>query len=133
MRAAVPICATALTAALLAGCGGDDKADAQGVVKDFTEAVNAHDGKAVCTRLASRAFVENTTFAKGESAVRQCESQIRSLREPRYRLIRFTRTEVHGDTATVTAELESQEQRRPQVFNLRKEDGSFRVTTGRPR
>jgi ketosteroid isomerase-like protein len=133
MRAAAPICAAAVAVALLAGCGGDDKAEVQGVVRDFAKALNAHDGKAVCTRLASRAFVENTTFAKGDSAVRQCESQIRSLRQPRYRVVKFTRTEVHGDTASVTAELETDGQRRPQVFDLHKEDGSFRVTTGQAR
>jgi ketosteroid isomerase-like protein len=129
MRAVAPICVVALTG-VLAGCGGNDKADVQGVVRDFTKAVNAHDGKTVCTKLAARSFVESTTFAKGGSAVRQCESQISSLRQPRYRVAGFTKTEVHGDDATVTALLELHGQRHPQVFNLHKQDGSFRLATG---
>lgn len=129
MRAAAGIVATALAVAL-AGCGGGDKADVQKVVRDFAKALNAHDGKTVCTKLASRAFVENATFAKGQSAVRQCESQISSLRQPRYRVVGFTKTEVHGDKASATAVLELRGQRHRQVFNLHKEDGSFRLTTG---
>jgi hypothetical protein len=132
MRAAVPICAAALAAAL-AGCGGNDQAQVQGVVKGFAKAVNTHDGKTFCTKLTTRTYIEQVTLAKGASAVRQCESQIKSLRQPHYRVVKFTKTEVHGDKATVTAELDLQGQRRPQVFKLRKEDGSFRLTTGQTR
>jgi ketosteroid isomerase-like protein len=131
MRAVAGICAVALAVGLGA-CGGDHKADAQGVVRDFTKAVNAHDGKAVCTKLVTREFVENSTFSKGQAAERQCQSQISSLRQPPYRVVGFTRTEVHGDKATVTAVLDLRGVRHRQVFDLEKQDGSFRVTTGRP-
>jgi hypothetical protein len=62
--------------------------------------------------------------------VSQCEQQMRSEQQPRFRVVKFTKTEVHGDTATVTAELEAQGQRHPQLFHLKKQDGSFRLTTG---
>jgi ketosteroid isomerase-like protein len=122
-------------ACLVAGCGGgDDKAtpaDVQQVVKDFAKAVNNRDGKTFCNELTTRSYLEKVTAAKGDSAVKQCETQIGSLQlQQKYKVVKFTKTTIKGDSATVIALLELQGQRRPQVFRLRKENGKFRLTSG---
>jgi ketosteroid isomerase-like protein len=121
-------------ACLGAGCGGEDKAtpaDVQQVVRDFAKAINDKDGKTFCNELTTRSYLEKVTAASGKNAVKQCEAQIGSLQlQQKYKVVKFTKTTIKGDSATVTAVLELQGQRRPQVFRLRKEDGKFRLTSG---
>lgn len=121
-----------VSAGLLAGCGGgDSEKDAQQVVKDFATAVNERDGKRFCTELTTRSYIERVTAAKGDAAVKRCEQQIDSQRlQQTYKVLKFGKTKIDGDTATVTAELKIQGVRRPQAFRLRKEDGKFRLTSG---
>ncbi|MGI8750396.1 MAG: hypothetical protein ACR2J6_07595 [Thermoleophilaceae bacterium] len=122
----------AVSACLLAGCGGaDSEQDAQQVVKDFPTAVNERDGKKFCTELTTRAYLERVTATMGDASIRQCEQQIDSLRlQQKYKVVKFAKTKIDGDTATVTAVLELQGKRRPQVFRLRRQDGEFRLTSG---
>ena len=118
---------------LVAGCGGggdDDNKSAQQVVRDFVTAVNEKDGKAFCTEIATREYVEKVTAAKGDSAIEQCESQIDQIRQPEYKVNKLVKTTVDGDRATVIAELAQQGQVRRQLFRLVKEDGDFRLTSG---
>ena len=125
--------ATAACLALLAlaGCGGgDDKDDAEQTVRDIADATSDSDGDKFCD-LVTTQFLEQTTGAKGDKAKDACQKQIDSLKNAELKVSKITKTEVKGDKATVTAELESQGRKRPQVFNLKKEDGKFRLTSAR--
>jgi hypothetical protein len=125
------ICGIAAALALAPGCGGgDDRKDAQDVVREFVRAVNEKDGEAFCTEVTTREYVEKVTAAQGDSAVDQCEDQIEQIRQPEYKLGRVVKTTVEGDRATVTADLDQQGRVRRQVFRLVKEDGDFRLTSG---
>jgi hypothetical protein len=118
---------------LVSACGGqeDPAKQAQGVVKDFAKAVNDRDGKTFCHDLVTRSYLEQITLAKGKSAESQCERQIDTLRlQQKYKVVKFDKTKIDGDKATVTAVLQVERLRRPQVFRLRKEDGKFRLTSG---
>jgi ketosteroid isomerase-like protein len=121
-------------ACLAAGCGEDSKdspKDVQQVVRDFAKAVNNRDGKTFCNELTTRSYLEKVTATKGDNAVKQCETQIGSLQlQQKYKVVKFTKTDIKGDDATVTAVLELQGRQRPQVFRLHKEDGKFRLTSG---
>ena len=115
----------------LAACGGgSDKEDAEGVVRGIAEATNDSDGDKFCG-LVTEQFLEQTTGAKGDKAKDACKKQIDSLKNTPLKVNKITKTEVKGDEATVTAELESRGQKRPQVFNLRKEDGEFKLASAR--
>ena len=115
----------------LAACGGgSDKEDAEGVVRGIAEATNDSDGDKFCG-LVTEQFIEQTTGAKGDKAKDACKKQIDSLKNTPLKVNKITKTEVKGDEATVTAELESRGQKRPQVFNLRKEDGEFKLASAR--
>lgn len=126
------VTAAALAIALAGGCGGpDDQTQARQVVSDFATAINHHDGKKFCNELTTRSYLESVTAATGDGAVKQCVSQIDSLKlQQKYKVVKFTKTEVKGDDATVTAQLELEGVRRPQVFRLHREDGKFRLTSG---
>ena len=131
MRARLIPTTVVLVSVLVAGCGGsDDKKSAQQVVRDFVTAVNEKDGKAFCTEIATREYVEKVTAAQGDSAIQQCESQIKQIRQPRYKVSKLVKTTVDGDRATVVAELAQQGRVRRQLFRLVKEDGDFRLTSG---
>ena len=115
----------------LAACGGgSDKEDAEGVVRGIAEATNDSDGEKFCD-LVTEQFLEQSTGAKGDKAKDACKKQIDSLKNTPLKVNKITKTEVKGDTATVTAELESRGQKRPQVFNLKKEDGEFKLASAR--
>ena len=115
----------------LAACGGgSDKEDAEGVVRGIAEATNDSDGDKFCG-LVTEQFLEQTTGAKGDKAQDACKKQIDSLKNTPLKVNKITKTEIKGDEATVTAELESRGQKRPQVFNLRKEDGEFKLASAR--
>lgn len=125
--------AVLLCAVLLAvpGCGGgSDEDDAESTVRDIAEATSESDGDKFCD-LVTTQFLEQTTGAKGDKAKDQCKKQIDSLKNAELKVSKITKTEIKGDRATVTAELESQGRKRPQVFNLKKEDGKFRLTSAR--
>lgn len=123
--AAIAVCLA--LAALSAGCGGgNDKEDAEQVVHDIAEATSESDGDKFCD-LVTDQFLEQSTGAKGDKAKDACKKQVDSLKNQKVTVNKITKTEVDGDKATVTAELESQGRKRPQVFNLKKEDGDFKL------
>ena len=126
-----PGLATCVAVLALAACGGgSDKEDAEGVVRGIAEATNDSDGDKFCD-LVTEQFLEQSTGAKGDKAKDACKKQIDSLKNTPLKVNKITKTEVKGDTATVTAELESRGQKRPQVFNLKKEDGEFKLASAR--
>jgi predicted lipid-binding transport protein (Tim44 family) len=123
--------AACLVLLALAGCGGGgDKDDAEQTVRDIADATSDSDGDKFCD-LVTTQFLEQTTGAKGDKAKDACKKQIDSLKNAELKVSKITKTEVKGDKATVTAELESQGRKRPQVFNLKKEDGKFKLTSAR--
>ena len=125
------LCALGAALALLPGCGGgDERKDAQQVVRDFATAVNERDGKRFCRDLTTREYVEKVTAATGDGAVKQCERQIKQIRQPEYKVVKIVKTSIDGDRATVTAQLDNQGRTQRQVFRLVKEDGDFRLTSG---
>ena len=126
--AALAVC-TALLA--LGGCGGgSDEEKAEDVVRGIAEATNDSDGDKFCG-LVTKQFLEQSTGAKGDKAEDACKKQIDSLKDTNLEVTKITKTEINGDKATVTAELSSRGRKRPQVFNLKKEDGDFKLASAR--
>jgi hypothetical protein len=121
--------ACALAALAFGACGGgNDKEDAEQTVRDIASATTESDGDKFCG-LVTDEFLEQTTGAKGDKAKDACKKQIDSLKNADLKVNKITKTEVDGDNATVTAELESSGQKRPQVFKLKKEDGDFKLAS----
>ncbi len=130
-RLRTPALAACVAVLALAGCGGgNDKEDAEGVVRDIAQATNDKDGGKFCD-LVTEDLLEQSTGATGDRAKDACEKQIDSSRRVRVKLTKIVKTEINGDKATVTAELEQSGRRRPQVFNLKKEDGDFKLAGAR--
>jgi ABC-type glycerol-3-phosphate transport system substrate-binding protein len=115
----------------LAACGGgSDKDDAEQTVQDIASATNDSDGDKFCD-LVTTEFLEQTTGAKGDKAKDACKKQIDSLKNPDLKVDKISKTEIDGDNATVTAVLVSSGQKRPQVFNLKKQDGEFKLASAK--
>ena len=127
-RLRTPALAACVALLALASCGGgNDKEDAEEVVRGIAEATSDSDGERVCG-LVTEQFLEQSTGTTGDKAKDACEKQIDSNKSTK---VKVTKTEVKGDTATVTAELEASGRKRPQVFNLKKEDGEFKLSGAR--
>jgi Domain of unknown function (DUF4878) len=122
-----------IVAIALAGCGGGepDRGDAERVIRDFAKAVSDSDGEKFCKDLVTREYLEQTTGATGDNAVSQCVKQIDAQRGS-LKILKIDKTEIDGDRATVTAQVDNQGQEVPQVFRLEKQDGEFRLTGNRP-
>ena len=116
--------------AVLAGCGGDDKKDAEQTVRDFVKAVNERDADTYCDELITEEFREKSTFATGDNASESCKRQLRAITGLRIRLARIVKTRVNGDRARVTVVLERSGQRIRQELMLEKEDGSWKLAGG---
>ena len=123
------LAASLLTILALGACGGgSDKENAEQTVRDIASATSDSDGDKFCD-LVTDEFLEQTTGAKGDKARDACKKQIDSLKNADLKVNKITKTEVDGDNATVTAELESSGQKRPQVFKLKKEDGDYKLAS----
>ena len=116
----------------LAACGGgSDKEDAEKTVRDIVDASRDKDADKFCG-LATERLLEQLTGAKGDKAEEACKKLVDSRRVTDFKVSKIIKTEVDGDKATVTAELQSGAgQKRPQVFPLRKEDGEFKLAGAR--
>jgi hypothetical protein len=126
VRAPLLLVAVAAIVAL-PGCGSLGANDAEQTVKDFAKATSEGDGDKFCHDLVSREYLEKTTLATGDKAADQCVDQIKAAKGFDVKVTKITKTKVDGDRATVTAELEYQGTKRPQVFRLEKEDGRFKL------
>ena len=116
--------------AAVSGCGGgDDKSDAEQTVRDFVEAVDTQDGDRYCDELITKEYLRETTFSTGgdDRARESCKSQLKAMSALRVKLVRIVKTEVDGDSATVTAVIERQGQRIKQPLKLKKEDGDWKL------
>ena len=116
-RLRTPALATCVAALALAGCGGgSDKEDAETVVRDIAKATNEADGDKFCG-LVTEQLLEQSTGAKGDKAKDACKKQINSQKNANLKVTKISKTEIDGDKAKVTADLESSGRKRPQVFN----------------
>ena len=118
--------------ALLAGCGGggDDKEEAQQTIRDFVEAVNKRDADTYCDDLITEEFREKSTFATGDEARNSCKRQLTAIEGLRLELVRFGRTTVDGDRATVNVVLRRSGQRITQRVKLEKDGGDWKISGG---
>jgi hypothetical protein len=119
----------ALICLLLAvsGCGGDDKKDAQQTVRDFVQATRERDADTFCDKLVTREFLEQTIGATGDKATESCKREFSNLSGLRVKLVRIVKTELDGDSATVTAVLDRQGERIRQKLRLKKQDGDWKL------
>ncbi len=118
--------------ALLAGCGGDDKKEAEQTVRDFVEAVNERDADTYCDELITDEFLEKSTFATGDQASESCKRQLKAIKGLRIELVRIVRTTVDGDKATVTAVLRRAGEQVRQRLSLERDDGDWKLSGGGP-
>jgi siroheme synthase len=117
--------------ALLAGCGGDDKKDAEQTVRDFVTALRERDADTFCDDLVTEEFLEQFSGATGDKAKDSCKRELTSLTGlERIRLVKVERAKVDGDKASVTALIDRQGQRFKQVYRLKKEDGDWKLAGG---
>ena len=118
--------------ALVAGCGGDDKKDAEQTVRDFVNAVNERDADAYCDDLITQAFLEKSTFAKGDQASESCKRTFKAIKGLHIELVRIVKTEVDGDKATVVAVLRRPGGQIRQRLQLEKDGGDWKLSGGGP-
>ena len=124
-RFAVLICLVAL----LVGCGGDDKKDAQQTVRDFVTALQKRDADTFCDDLVTEDFLGEFSGATGDKAKESCKRELNSLTSlEKVKLVKIESTKVSGDDAAVTAVIERQGQRLRQVYRLKKEDGDWKLS-----
>ena len=124
-RFAVLIC----LAALLVGCGGDDKKDAEQTVRDFVTALQERDADTFCDDLVTQEFLGEFSGATGDQAKESCKRELNSLTGlEKVRLVKIESAKVSGDDAAVTAVIERQGQRLEQVYRLKKEDGDWKLS-----
>ena len=125
VRFAVLICLVAL----LVGCGGDDKKDAQQTVRDFVTALQKRDADTFCDKLVTEEFLGQFSGATGDKAKESCKRELNSLTSlEKVKLVKVESTKVSGDDAAVTAVIDRQGQRFKQVYRLKKEDGDWKLS-----
>ena len=115
----------------LTACGGsDDEADAQQTVRDFVEATNERDGERLCGDLVTQKFKEQATGATGDRVDRICEQQLELTTGSSSKLIAVGGPMVDGERATVRTRLDIDGVKAPRVFELQKEDGTWKLASG---
>jgi ketosteroid isomerase-like protein len=117
-------------AAAAGGCdGGDDKAEVEQVIRDWAKAANEHDADAFCNDLITQAFAERVSLATGDNARKQCEKLVEATKRGlNIEIINIRNVEIDGDTATaVVRRRVTGSGASDQVFELKKEDGEFRL------
>jgi ketosteroid isomerase-like protein len=118
--------------AFVAGCGGDDKEDAEQTVRDFVKAVNERDADAYCDELITEEFLEKSTFAKGDRASESCKREFKAIKGLHIELVRIVSTTVHGDKATVVAVMRRPGGQIRQRLQLEKDGGDWKLSGGGP-
>jgi ketosteroid isomerase-like protein len=116
--------------ALVAGCGGDDKKDAEQTVRDFVKAVNERDADTYCDDLITEEFLEKSTFTKGDQASESCKRTFKAIKGLHIELVRIVKTEVDGDKATVVAVIRRPGGQIRQRLQLEKDDGDWKLAGG---
>ena len=115
--------------AVLAGCGGDDKKDAEQTVRDFVTALRERDADTFCDDLVTKDFLGEFSGATGDKAKESCKRELKNVTGLQdVKLVKIQSTKVDGEEATVTAVLQRQGLRQRQVYRLKKEDGDWKLS-----
>jgi hypothetical protein len=115
--------------ALVAGCGGDDKKDAEQTVEDFVTALRERDADTFCDDLVTEDFLGQFSGATGDQAKESCKRELKSVTGLEdVKLVKIQSTKVHGEEAVVTAVIQRQGRRQKQVYRLKKEDGDWKLS-----
>jgi hypothetical protein len=115
--------------ALLAGCGGDDKKDAEQTVRDFVTALRERDADTFCDDLVTKDFLGQFSGATGDKAKESCKRELKAVTGLQdVKLVKIQSTKVDGDEATVAAVIERQGLRQRQLYRLKKEDGDWKLS-----
>jgi predicted PilT family ATPase len=115
--------------ALLAGCGGDDKKDAEQTVRDFVTALRERDADTFCEDLVTDEFLGQFSGATGDQARESCKRELKSVTGLQdVKLVKIQSTKVDGEEAAVTAVIARQGQRQKQVYRLKKDDGDWKLS-----
>jgi ketosteroid isomerase-like protein len=113
--------------AVVTGCGGDDKKDAEQAVRDFATAVRERDGDRLCDDLLTEEFIGQFSGATGDKGRESCKREIKLLTGLKVKLVKIVRVKASGDKASVTAVIDREGQRFQQVYRLEKEDGDWKI------
>ena len=124
MRRVALIC---LLVAVSSCGGGDDTEEAEQTVRDFVQATKERDADTFCDELVTHEFLEQAIGATGDKATESCKREFSNLSGLRLTLVRIVKTELDGDSATVTAVLDRQGERIRQKLRLKKEDGDWKL------
>jgi len=115
--------------ALLAGCGGDDKKDAEQTVRDFVTALRERDADTFCEDLVTDEFLGQFSGATGDQARESCKRELKSVTGLQdVKLVKIQSTKVDGEEAAVTAVIARGGQRQKQVYRLKKDDGDWKLS-----
>jgi len=128
--ARAPTVLLGVAALLLPACGGDDRKDAEQTVRDFVKATDDRDGDQFCGELVTQEFLEQTTGAKGDEAKEACKRQLGAVKGLEVELVTLRKVEIDGDSAKVTAVLNTQGRRQVQLLRLKKEGGDWKLAGG---
>ena len=99
-------------------------------MREFVAAISERDAQKLCEELVTREFRERLTGATGDAADDACRKQFRALRGPAVGSLRIESTKIEGERGTVRALVDYQGVQQPRTFELRKEEGDWRVATG---
>ena len=89
--------------ALLAGCGGDDKKNAEQTVRDFVTALRERDADTFCDDLVTKDFLGQFSGATGDKAKESCKRELKNVTGLEdVKIVKIQSTKVDGDEATVT-------------------------------
>ena len=118
-------------AVAIAGCGGPDEADVEDVIRGWAKAANERDAEAFCNDYVTEDFAEGVSGATGDNAREQCE-KLFEVTQPglKVEILDISRIEIDGDEATAIVRRQATGSGVVnQRFELRKEDGEFRVAS----
>ena len=116
---------------VLTACGGsDDEADAQQTVRDFVEATNRRDGERLCGDLVTQKFKEQANGRHRRPRGSDLRAPARADQGPRARPDRRGQDGGTGERATVRTRLDIDGVQAPRVFELMKEDGAWKLSSG---
>ena len=128
MTRLLPLLAATLA---IAGCGGADEADVEEAIRGWVKAANAHDAEALYNDYVTQDFAEGVSGATGDNARKQCE-KLFDVTQPglKVEILDVSRIEIDGDSATAIVRRQATGSGVVnQRFELREEDGEFRVAS----
>lgn len=130
-----PPLACALAACALAACGGGaNESDVEDAIRGWAKAANERDTEAFCHDYVTQEFAERVSGATGDNARDQCEKLLEATqRGLRIEIREVKQIEIDGDDATAVVNMVAGRTPADRRFELKKEDGEFRIaSSGEP-